>query len=86
MFNKKLFEGINDELKNIDGREDDWIEKNEYNIVQYPNVKQYCTEKTPYRFERSVGGLTSREEAEKSFHKLRPTAKLSEEKELQLTD
>lgn len=45
MFNKKLFEGINDELKNIDGREDDWIEKNEYNIVQYPNGKWYWTEK-----------------------------------------
>ena len=29
MFNKKLFEGINDELKNIDGIENDWIEKNE---------------------------------------------------------
>ena len=86
MFNKKLFEGINDELKNIDGRENDWIEKNEYNIVQYPNGKWYWTEKTPDGFERSVGGFPSREEAEKSFHKLRPTAKLSEEKELQLTD
>ena len=86
MFNKKLFEGINDELKNIDGREDDWIEKNEYNIVQYPNGKWYWTEKTPDGFEKSTGGFSSREEAEKSFHKLRPTAKLSEEKELQLTD
>lgn len=86
MFNKKLFEGINDELKNIDGRENDWIEKNEYNIVQYPNGKWYWTEKTPDGFEKSTGGFPSREEAEKSFHKLRPTAKLSEEKELQLTD
>lgn len=33
MFNKKLFEGINDELKNIDGREDDWIEKNKYESI-----------------------------------------------------
>lgn len=87
MFNKKLFEGINDELKNIDGKEDNWIEKNEYNIVQYPNGQWYWTEKTPDGFEKSVGGFSSREEAKNSFHKLRPTAKLSEEeKELHLTD
>lgn len=87
MFNKKLFEGINDELKNIDGKEDNWTEKNEYNIVQYPNGQWYWTEKTPDGFEKSVGGFSSCEEAKNSFHKLRPTAKLSEEeKELHLTD